>query len=121
MQMHTDDEIYAVDDRFLGPSGHTTPWGAVRYRAYGVGAVIYGAILGLEMWTGILSPWNAVFGLVATVWLTFQIMDRVTHEMTVRALATTLVHEISAPRGRTTGPRIRRLALARLRRRQRQS
>ncbi|GAA2100445.1 hypothetical protein GCM10009801_72970 [Streptomyces albiaxialis] len=118
MQMHTDDEIYAVDDTFLGPPGQTFPF-AVRYRAYGIGAAIFAVILALEIWLEIIGPWNAVYGLLVTVGLTMWIMDRVTHETGIRPLLTVFWHEVSAPRRRTPHSRTGRLDLAKVQRRQR--
>ncbi|UNZ22298.1 hypothetical protein [Streptomyces sp. 891-h] len=120
MDMHTDDEIYSVDDTFLGPPGQTLPW-AVRYRAYGIGSAIFALILGLELWLGILGPWNAVYGLLVTIGLTMWIMGRITHEYTLRALATTFWHEVSAPRPRTPTRRVRRSTLTTIHRRTRNS
>ncbi|WP_162597081.1 hypothetical protein [Streptomyces sp. NEAU-S7GS2] len=102
MRMHTDDEVYAVDDYFLGPPRGTLPF-RVRYRAYGIGAGIFALILALEAWTGLLGPWPAIYGLVVTIWLTMTVMERVDHEHTAKAVAVTFAHEVSAPRGTKKG------------------
>ncbi|MEU3356114.1 hypothetical protein [Streptomyces sp. NPDC037389] len=120
MRMHTDDEVYAVDDYFLGPPRQTLPW-RVRYRAYGIGILIYAVILLLEIWTGLISPWNAVYGLLITIWSTMKIMDRVDHEHTARAVAVTFWHEVSAPRTAKHEAKHTRLTLRGLRRRTRTS
>ncbi|MCD9146140.1 hypothetical protein [Streptomyces albireticuli] len=116
MRMNTDDEVYAADDLFLGPPRMTLPW-RVRYRAYGIGTVLYALVLLLELWTGVLGPWPAVYGLVFVMWATMRVMDRVDHEHTARAVAVTFWHEVSAPRpSQKTGARAR-LTLSGVRRR----
>ncbi|MFD8386148.1 hypothetical protein ACFV2X_47910 [Streptomyces sp. NPDC059679] len=115
MHMHTDDEVYAVDDVFLGPSHQTLPW-RVRYRAYGIGAAIYALVLTLEIAVGFLSGWNAVYGLLFTIWTTIKIMDHVDHERGAKAVTVAFWHEVSAPRPRTSGARRARLTFTSVRR-----
>ncbi|MFK8851168.1 ATP-binding protein [Streptomyces sp. Ac-502] len=103
MQMHTDDEIYAVDDIFLGPPRASFPF-RVRYRAYLIGAALFALILVLEIWTGVIGPWNAVYGLLATIWLTMQVMERVDHEHTAKAVFASFAHEVAAPAARPAPP-----------------
>ncbi|MFC9068717.1 hypothetical protein [Streptomyces harbinensis] len=115
MQMHTDDELYQVDDVFLGPRGQTWPF-RVRYRAYAIGGAVFGAIIAVEMWVGIVGLWPAVFGLLTAIWLTQRAMDHVDHERTIRSAATTLWHEITAPRRGRSGATRARMSLTSVRR-----
>ncbi|MDJ0345904.1 hypothetical protein QMK19_35310 [Streptomyces sp. H10-C2] len=97
MRMTTDDELYRVDDVFLGPARQTLPF-RVRYRAYGIGGGLYALVLALEIWTGLIGFWPAVYGLLIVVWLTTKAMSHIDHDRTVKSAVTTLIHEISAPR-----------------------
>ncbi|GAA2686918.1 hypothetical protein [Streptomyces lunalinharesii] len=120
MRMTTDDEVYAVDDVFLGPPRGSLPF-RVRYRAYAIGAALYILILALEIWTGVIGAWNAVYGLLVTIGLTTAVMEHISHERTVKAAAATFLHEVAAPRGRKKGRGHTTLTLAGVRRRARQN
>jgi hypothetical protein len=118
MRMHNDDEVYAVDDVFLGPTQRTLPF-RVRYRAYGIGSVLYALALGIEVKVGVIGVWPALYALVATVFVTMKIMDHVDHENTARAVFIAFWHEVKAPRTRKSGATTARLSLKSVRRRAR--
>ncbi|MGW5119192.1 hypothetical protein ACWEQ8_27670 [Streptomyces noursei] len=116
--MTTDDEVYAVDDVFLGPPRGSLPF-RVRYRAYAIGSALYIVILALEIWTGLIGFWNAVYGLLVTVGLTTAVMEHIDHEHTIKAATLTFLHEVAAPRGRKKGRGHTTLTLASVRHRAR--
>lgn len=97
MDMHTDDELYRVDDVYLGPRGRPLPF-RVRYRAYWVGGALFGTVILGEIWTGTLGILPALYGLVATVYLTTQVMRHIDHDRPMRAMAAVAWHEVTAPR-----------------------
>ncbi|MEU8623065.1 hypothetical protein [Streptomyces sp. NPDC048623] len=116
MRMHTDDEVYTVDNVFLGPPGTKLPWRA-RYQAYGVGAVLTLIMLVILNKTGLMSVWGVLWGLLAVVYLTRRIMPHVTHESSVKALLKTFWNEVRAPRSKKTHAIVAEMSLTGLRRR----
>ncbi|HSV67365.1 MAG TPA: hypothetical protein VLJ59_15830 [Mycobacteriales bacterium] len=99
--MQTDDDVYAVDNHWLGPPGRTFAWRA-RYSAYGVfgGAVL--GVLALERRAGIgFGLWSFIYGVLIAVVITRALMSLVNYERPVRTLFTVFAHEISAPRRRS--------------------
>lgn len=113
MRVETDDEIYAVDNVYLGPPGYTFPWKA-RYFAYGVfGLLFVFGLLVLHLSTG-YGVWPVIFMLLAVLGVTAAIGKRVTPETPARAVPATFLHELMAPR-RKTGRRVARPDLTRVR------
>ncbi|MFH8993128.1 hypothetical protein [Streptomyces sp. NPDC017940] len=101
MEMRTDDEVYSVDNVFLGPPRVTLPWRA-RYQAYGVFALLAVLILAALNLLGLLAFWPIAYGLLAAVGLTRKITPHITHDTSVRSVITTLFHEVRAPRSPAT-------------------
>lgn len=95
--MRTDDDVYSVDNVFLGPPRVTLPWRA-RYQAYAVGAVLTALMLAVLNLLGLIAFWPVAYGLVAVIGLTRQITPHITHDTSVKSVLTTLVHEVRAPR-----------------------
>jgi hypothetical protein len=103
MRVQTDDDVYAVDNHWLGPPGRTFAWRA-RYSAYGVFGIVLLVTLAVQRRAGIgLSFWSFTYALLFTVLVTRALMSLVNHERPVRTLFVVLVHEIAAPRSRTEG------------------
>lgn len=100
MRVQTDDDVYAVDNHWLGPPGRTFAWRA-RYSAYGVFGLVFLVSLAVERQIGIsLSFWSFVYALLVAVVATRALMALVNHERPVRTLAAVFAHEIAAPRER---------------------
>lgn len=99
MILRTDDDLYDVDQRWLGPPGRELPWHA-RYPAYGWGVVIYLTLMLLERnLLGIpLGFWMLVYSLVLTAFLTTRVMRRVTVERRVGQVITGWGQELRSPR-----------------------
>jgi hypothetical protein len=97
--MPTDDELYRVDDVFLGPPGVTLPFRA-RYRSLGIGALVAAVIIGIEVRlhavNAILVIWALFLAYVAAT-LAGRYID---YERTVRSTLKALAHEVTAPRPR---------------------
>jgi len=97
MQLVDDDEVYEVDQDYLGPPGRYI--GRFKYRSLMVFPVLFilatiaarqlGVGLGLFSlaWTGVLAAW-----------VTRQVISRVTYERPLGSLFATFWHELSAPR-----------------------
>lgn len=100
----TDDDIYRVDERYLGPPGKTLAWHA-RYRAYGVGIVVFLGVLILLR--GILHlPISARLVMViiaATITITTIVMKKVTPERPFFAVLRAGLNDLTAPRPPTPG------------------
>jgi hypothetical protein len=96
--LHTDDDLGAVNQDFLGPSGYTLPFRA-RYSAYGVGLTLTALAWWLVHRFGL--PVNAFtfvwFGL-GIVLATRQVGRWVSHETPLRSLLVVFGHEVCAPR-----------------------
>ncbi|MFC9431486.1 hypothetical protein [Streptomyces sp. NPDC056987] len=95
--MHTDDDVYQVDNIFLGPRGTSFPWRA-RYQAYGVASALTVIMLIIENKLGVIGLWGIAYGMLAVIFLTRKIMPHVTHEHSVKALLKTVINEVRAPR-----------------------
>ncbi|MGH3934547.1 MAG: hypothetical protein ACRDS1_06150 [Pseudonocardiaceae bacterium] len=101
MRIRTDDEVYRVDAVWLGPPKATFPWRA-RYVAWGVGAVLFLVVLGIERQVGIgFSFFSTAWALLITILLTRLIGTRISHERPLTAVAAMWVRELTAPRKRT--------------------
>jgi hypothetical protein len=98
MRLGHDDSLHSVDDLFLGPPSWSLPF-RVRYRAYGVGFVVFVALLSLERAGGIgFSFASLAWGLLLTVAITTGLMQVVTHERPLRSVASTFWSELTGPR-----------------------
>jgi hypothetical protein len=101
MRVKTDDDVYAVDNHWLGPPGRTFAWRA-RYSAYAVFGVVMLLVLAVERRAAIgLGFWSFTYALLITVLITRALMSLVNHERPVRTLLVVFAHEIIAPRRRT--------------------
>jgi hypothetical protein len=101
MRVQTDDDVYAVDNHWLGPPGRTFAWRA-RYSAYSVFGVVLLVVLAIERRAAIgFGFWSFTYALLITVVVTRALMSLVNHERPVRTLIVVFVHEIIAPRRRT--------------------
>jgi hypothetical protein len=80
LRIRTDDEVYRVDAVWLGPPKATFPWRA-RYVAWGVGTVVFLAVLGVERQLGIgFSFFSTGWGLLITILLTRLIGSRISQK-----------------------------------------
>ena len=106
MRLPDDDEIYDVDQTYLGPPGRYI--GRFRYRAILIGPVVF--LLGLVTinQSGIGYSLLSV-GLLAigTAGLTGWIVDHTSQERPVGVLIQTMAHELTARRAATKGHRSR--------------
>jgi len=106
MRLPDDDEIYDVDQTYLGPPGRYI--GRFRYRAILIGPVVF--LLGLVtinksgIGYSLLSVGLLVIG---TAWLTGWIVDHTSQERPVGVLVQTMAHELTARRAVTKGQRSR--------------
>ncbi|MCX2731830.1 hypothetical protein OOZ19_16435 [Saccharopolyspora sp. NFXS83] len=103
MRIRTDDEVYRVDAVWLGPPKATFPWRA-RYVAWGVGTIVFLAVLAIE------RRMNIGFGLFSTGWavvitilVTRIVCSRITHERPLGAVMVMWLRELTAPRERSAG------------------
>lgn len=98
MRVSTDDTVYRVDSRWLGPQGITIARVGVRYQAVGLGFLLWVpaamamSLAGINGLTGLLAS------VAATVTCTAAIMHHVDHDRPLQAQLTVLLHEITAPR-----------------------
>src|SRR4051812_31344127 len=104
MQIRTDDEIYAVDARWLGPEGKTLPWRA-RYTAYGVWSVLFVLALIVRQQIAAVGFMSYLICAVLAAAATRALMALVTPDRKVRNLVVVFFRELSAPRRRTKGMR----------------
>jgi hypothetical protein len=101
MRVQTDDDVYAVDNFWLGPPGRTFAWRA-RYSSYAVFGGMMLLVLAIERRGGIgLGFWSFTYALLIAVVLTRALMSLVNHERPVRTLGVVFAHEIVAPRRQT--------------------
>lgn len=86
MRIEPDDDVFRIHAVFLGPQGLSLPW-AARYTAYGVGFVIFLAILLVEAITpipvGLPPVWEFCLAVVAT----YGVMTFVDHDRPLRSVA----------------------------------
>lgn len=98
MRLRNDDQLHSVSDVFLGPPGWSLPWQA-RYRAYGVGFVLFLGALAFEQVVGLgVSLTAACYALLFTVGATTGLMRVVTFDRPLRSLVVTFWAELTAPR-----------------------
>ena len=98
MRVRTDDEIYRIDQVWLGPPRATFPWRAT-YASYLTGFLIFVAVLFVQRRIGIrFDILPTAWALVITVALTRLIARKVNYEKGV-------VHFRKQPRGDSGGGR----------------
>ncbi|MFE0107085.1 hypothetical protein [Streptomyces sp. NPDC059009] len=116
MQMHTDDEVYQVDNVFLGPPRFTFWWRA-RYQAYAVGGALTVVMLLVLLLLGLLAFWPIAFGLLAVVAVTRKVGTHITYDHGIKDMLTTALNEARAPRQKKHRALTARLSTSSLRRR----
>lgn len=108
MRVEPDDEIYRVDQVFLGPERFRLPW-RWTYRQYGIAVVSFLVIQAVQRQLGIdLGVWPVAFGALITVWITVGAQRTLNWDRGVRVAASELRLELLGPREDT---RIRHVAL----------
>lgn len=101
MRVRTDDEIYRIDQVWLGPPRATFPWRAT-YASYLTGFLIFVAVLFVQRRVGIkFDILPTAWALVITVALTRLIARKVNYEKGVVHLFEHFWHELTGPRERT--------------------
>ena len=103
MKMNVDDEVYAVDNVFLGPPRMTFPWRA-RYQAYAIGGILTVLMLIVLSVLDLMGFWPIVYGLIIVIGLTRKAGQYLTHDFNLRAFATTFWNEVRAPRSAKVQP-----------------
>lgn len=102
MRIRTDDEVYRVDAVWLGPPKATFPWRA-RYVAWGVGIVVFLAVLVIQRRIGIgFHLISTGWAVVITIAVTRLITSRISHERPLGAVLVMALRELTAPRERTS-------------------
>ncbi|MDM7855801.1 hypothetical protein [Cellulomonas alba] len=107
MRLPDDDEIYDVDQTYLGPPGYYI--GRLRYRMIAVTPVF--ALLGFAFLvkTGIgFSLLSVALTVLVSLRLSQWVVDKTTHERPMSVLAATFWHELTATRVPTRGQHSRR-------------
>ncbi|MCZ4586119.1 hypothetical protein O4328_20920 [Rhodococcus opacus] len=97
--IETDDDLYRVDQHWLGPPGRAFPR-PVRWQAVGIGAVLLA--LSYILVIGVLSvPWSG-WSVTVVLGLTYlgtkRIVDGLGHERTIRSLARSAINDLTSPR-----------------------
>jgi hypothetical protein len=106
MRLPDDDEIYDVDQTYLGPPGRYI--GRFRYRAILVGPVVFLVGLVTINQSGIgYSLLSVGLLTIGTAWLTGWFVDHTSQERPVGVLIQTFAHELTARRAVTKGRRSR--------------
>ncbi|WP_156993954.1 hypothetical protein [Pseudonocardia acaciae] len=101
MRVRTDDEIYRIDQVWLGPPRATFPWRAT-YASYLTGFLIFIAVLFVQRRVGIhFDILPTAWALVITVALTRLISRKVNYEKGVVHLFEHFWFEVTGPRQRT--------------------
>lgn len=101
MRVRTDDEIYRIDQVWLGPPRATFPWRAT-YASYLLGFLIFLLVLFVQRRIGIsFNILPTAWALVITVFLTRLVSRKVNYEKGVVHLFQHFWHEVTGPRART--------------------
>jgi len=107
MRLPDDDEIYDVDQTYLGPPGYYI--GRLRYRMIAVTPVVVLLGLAFLVKTGIgFSLLSIALTVLVSLRLSQWIVDKTTHERPISVLATTFWHELTAARMPVKGLHARR-------------
>ncbi len=97
MRLPDDDEIYDVDQTYLGPPGYYI--GRMRYRMIAVTPVVILLGLALLVKTGIgFTLLSVALTVLISLRLSQWIVDKTTHERPISVLVTTFWHELTATR-----------------------
>lgn len=103
MRIRTDDEVYRVDAVWLGPPKATFPWRA-RYVAWGVGILVFVAVLAVERRMNIgFGFFSTAWAVVITIAVTRVICSRISHERPLSAVVVMWLRELTAPRQASSG------------------
>jgi hypothetical protein len=103
LRVRTDDEIYRIDQVWLGPPRATFPWRAT-YASYLLGFLIFLAVLFVQRRIGIaFDILPTAWALVITVFLTRLVSRKVNYEKGVVHLFQHFWHEVTGPRASTGG------------------
>lgn len=101
--IETDDEMFRVDQHYLGPPGRAFPR-PIRHQAVGFGAVVaFGMylvlypIINLPINTWTLTAWGG-----ATYWLTRRFLEYLGHERTTTSMVRSAVNDLTSPRPEST-------------------
>ncbi len=114
-----DDEIYRVDEVFLGPEKVRFPW-RWTYRQYGVAVVTFLALQGIERQIGIgIGIWPVLFAGLITVWVTRRVQDGINWDRGLKVAGEEAHLEMIGPREDTKTVRAA-LTVARSRRARKQ-
>ncbi len=97
MRRHSDDDLYRIHSRWLGPAGWTLPV-SVPMKGIPAGAVAAAVSLVVLRGFGLNGPVLWVLALAATVGAAKLVLVLTGPERPVRALAALLSSEVSAPR-----------------------
>ncbi len=93
-----DDEIYRVDEVFLGPEKFRFPW-RWTYRQYGVAVVTFLALQGIERQVGIpVGVWPMLFAGLITVWVTRWVHEGINWDRGLKVAAQEAHLEMIGPR-----------------------
>lgn len=107
MRLPDDDEIYDVDQTYLGPPGYYI--GRLRYRMIAVTPVVVLLGLAFLVKTGIgFSLLSIALTVLVSLRLSQWIVDKTTHERPIGVLVTTFWHELTAIRQPVKGLQARR-------------
>ncbi|SFE70572.1 hypothetical protein SAMN04487819_1353, partial [Actinopolyspora alba] len=102
MQVSPDDEIYQVDEVFLGPDRFRFPW-RWTYRQYGVALVTFLATQAVERQLGIaFGLWPAAFALLITIAVTRWVHDGINPDRGLKTMTQEAWLEITGPRTQNT-------------------
>ncbi|MFE7407172.1 hypothetical protein [Isoptericola sp. NPDC057559] len=114
MRLPDDDEIYDVDQTYLGPPGYYI--GRLRYRMIAVTPVMVLFGLAFLLKTGIgFTLLSVALTVLVALRLSQWIVDRTTHERPIGVLVATFWHELTAPRLPMRGQQARQPAAFRRR------
>jgi len=114
MRLPDDDEIYEVDQTYLGPPGYYI--GRLRYRMIAVAPVMVLIGLAFLVKTGIgFSLLSVALTVLVALRVSQWIVDKTNHERPFGVLLTTFWHELTALREPRKGQRSRRPAAFRRR------
>ncbi len=102
MRLPDDDDIYEVDQDYLGPPGRYV--GRVKYRSIAVFPVLFLLLTVVQRQVGIApGVFSILWTVVIASYLTGEVISRTTYERPLSALLWTFWHELSAERSPTKG------------------
>lgn len=114
MRLPDDDDIYDIDQDYLGPPGKYI--GRFNYRTIAVFPAVFFVELVVMNMAGVgFGIFKILWALLIASYLTGQVVDRTTYERPLKSLFVTWWHELTATRPTTRGeaaaPSPRRLRL----------